>query len=121
VLNLASNRLGELVLPEGWTEERKYLKGKWQDVFQADDGTKQSAHPGKPEGIIALANAIPDMGAMSCANGGYFKACHCPQCVQLKQTERCGHCGQHKDQHKPKVIPQLIHIYAIISRCVFCD
>jgi hypothetical protein len=68
VLNLASNCLGELVLPEGWTEERKYLKGKWQDVFQDADGTKQSAHPGKPEGIIALANAIPDMGAISSVN-----------------------------------------------------
>jgi hypothetical protein len=32
------------------------------------DGTKQIEHPGKPEGIIALANAIPDIGAISSVN-----------------------------------------------------
>jgi hypothetical protein len=63
VLNLALNNLGELVLPQGWSED-------WKDDCSAKeythtDGSKQDQHPGKPEGIIALANAIPDMGAMT--------------------------------------------------------
>jgi Ran GTPase-activating protein (RanGAP) involved in mRNA processing and transport len=66
VLNVASNNLGELVLPEVWTKKRERFGGKWQnqEVFTHTDGTKQIEHPGKPEGIIALANAIPDMGAL---------------------------------------------------------
>jgi hypothetical protein len=62
---LASNNLGELVLPEGWSEKRERFDGKRQDVFTHADGTKQIADPSKPEGIIAIANAIPDMGALS--------------------------------------------------------
>jgi hypothetical protein len=65
---LASNRLGELVLPEGWTKEYEWFEGNSQTLFQDADGTKQSAHPGKPEGIIALANAIPDMRALLVLN-----------------------------------------------------
>ena len=65
VLNLALNNLGELVLPEGWTKNREQFDGKRQWVFTHADGTKQIEHPGKPEGIIALANAIPDMGALT--------------------------------------------------------
>jgi hypothetical protein len=61
-LNLAANNLGELVLPEGWTED-------WDDedeiVYGHTDGRTQKEHPGKPDGIIAIANAIPDMGAMT--------------------------------------------------------
>jgi hypothetical protein len=65
---LASNNLGELVLPEGWTKKREQFDGKKQVVFTHADGTKQIEHPGKPEGIIALANAIPDMGAILSVN-----------------------------------------------------
>ena len=66
MLNLALNNLGELVLPQGWSED-------WKDDLSAKeythtDGSKQDQHPGKPEGIIALANAIPDMGAMTSLN-----------------------------------------------------
>jgi hypothetical protein len=63
-LNLASNNLGALVLPEGWTKKRERFDGMWQ-VFIHADGTKQIEDPGKPEGIIALANAIPDMRALT--------------------------------------------------------
>ena len=64
VLNLARNNLGELVLPKGWTDNRRtgYQSGA---QFTHADGRKQPAHPGKPEGVIALANAIPDMGALT--------------------------------------------------------
>jgi Ran GTPase-activating protein (RanGAP) involved in mRNA processing and transport len=59
ILNLASNSLGEIVLAEGWS----------YDVYNASykhaDGHKQKEKPGKPEGIIAIANAIPDMGALA--------------------------------------------------------
>jgi hypothetical protein len=64
-LNLAANNLGELVLPEGWTED-------WDDeddlVYEHTDGRTQKEHPGKPDGIIAIANAIPNMGALSSLN-----------------------------------------------------
>jgi hypothetical protein len=66
VLNLASNNIGELVLPRGWSEGWKAdLSAK---EYTHTDGSKQDQHPGKPEGIIALANAIPDMGAMTSLN-----------------------------------------------------
>jgi hypothetical protein len=68
VLNLASNNLGALVLPEGWTKNYGVVDGKYGSVFTHADGTKQMEHPGKPEGIIALANAIPDMGALTSLN-----------------------------------------------------
>jgi hypothetical protein len=74
VLNLASNNLGELVLPQGWT---KVIKADWSVEYTHTDGTKQDQHPGKPAGIIALASAIPDMGALTSLNlasnsiGGY--------------------------------------------------
>jgi hypothetical protein len=63
VLNLASNNLGELVLPQGWTKGEKGYS--ITEEYTHTDGTKQDQHPGEPEGIIALANAIPDMGAMT--------------------------------------------------------
>jgi hypothetical protein len=62
VLNLASNNLGELVLPEGWTHGFKADYSAME--YTNADGRKQDAHPGKPEGIIAVANAISDMGAL---------------------------------------------------------
>jgi hypothetical protein len=67
VLNLASNKLGELVLPEGWTKTGGGFSGPI--VFKHADGREQKEDPGsKPEGIIAIANAIPDMGAMTSLN-----------------------------------------------------
>jgi hypothetical protein len=66
MLNLASNNLGELVLPEGWTKGEKADYSAYE--YTHTDGSKQDQHPGKPEGIIALANAIPDMGAMTSLN-----------------------------------------------------
>jgi hypothetical protein len=64
VLNLASNQLGELVapamLPEGWTQSDGFYK------YEHADGKRQDECPGaKPEGIIALTNAIPDMRALT--------------------------------------------------------
>jgi hypothetical protein len=66
VLSLASNNLGELVLPQGWSED-------WKADYSAQeythtDGSKQDQHPGKPEGIIALAIAISDMRALLILN-----------------------------------------------------
>jgi hypothetical protein len=56
-LNLASNGLGTMVLPEGWQQTRLT---EWTHT-----SSKATANPGKPDGIIALANAIPGMGALS--------------------------------------------------------
>ena len=67
VLNLAENNLGELVLPEGWTED--YDSDEDEEVYRHTDGREQKDNPGgKPEGIIAIANAIPDMGVMTSLN-----------------------------------------------------
>jgi hypothetical protein len=64
-LNLANNNLGELVLPEDWTAE-----GMFTNTHKHTDGREQKHNPGKgkPESIIAIANAIPDMRAISLLN-----------------------------------------------------
>jgi hypothetical protein len=65
-LNLADNNLGTLVLPEGWEEEDGVFCGP-------DDEQQWDPPPGSsPAGIIAVANAIKDMGALSCEGGGYY-------------------------------------------------
>jgi hypothetical protein len=66
VLNLAQNNLGELVLSGGWAED--YDRVTYATVYKHTDGRQQSDNPGKPEGIIAIANAIPDMRAMTSLN-----------------------------------------------------
>jgi hypothetical protein len=65
-LNLASNSLGELVLPEGW---RFGFKGDGSnEQYLHADGRAQKENPGKPDGIIALVDAIQDMRAISSLN-----------------------------------------------------
>jgi hypothetical protein len=66
-LNLAENNLciGELVLPEGWTEDWDDEEEEDEVVYEHTDGRTQEEHPGKPDGIIAIANAIPDMRALT--------------------------------------------------------
>jgi hypothetical protein len=76
VLNLASNSLGELVLPEGWTSGPN--AGFSAMEYMHTNGRKQNQHPGKPEGIIAVANAIKDMRALTALDisknrlGGFY-------------------------------------------------
>jgi hypothetical protein len=65
VLNLANNQLGGLVLPEGWSEKYTALP---EHGYKHTDGREQDLHPGKPEGVIAVANAIRDMRAMTSLN-----------------------------------------------------
>jgi Leucine-rich repeat (LRR) protein len=65
-LNISKNRIGELVLPEGWTHDRR-LFGR-SGGYKHTDGRKEKQHPGKPEGSIAIANAIPTMGALTSLN-----------------------------------------------------
>jgi hypothetical protein len=75
VLNLASNNFGEFVLAAGWRSKYDNDSAPWV----GPEGRKQHEKPGKPEGIIAIANAIPDMGAMTSLNlssnaiGGYHR------------------------------------------------
>jgi hypothetical protein len=54
------------VLPEGWTKTRDGPVSPF--VFKHADGREQKDDPSKPEGIIAIASAIPDMGAISSVN-----------------------------------------------------
>ena len=54
------------MLPEGWAED--YYSDDHTDedeVYRHTDGREQSDNPGKPEGIIAIANAIPGMRALT--------------------------------------------------------
>jgi hypothetical protein len=64
VLNLASNNLREIVLAAGWRSKDNDDRAPWV----GPEGQEQDETPGKPEGIIAIANAIPDMGAMTSLN-----------------------------------------------------
>ena len=77
LLNLAQNSLGELVLPKGWKMSYNYSENELnqkfvEQVYRHTDGREQKDNPGKPEGIIAIANAIPDMGAISTVNVNTF-------------------------------------------------
>jgi Ran GTPase-activating protein (RanGAP) involved in mRNA processing and transport len=64
VLNLASNNLGEIVLAAAWRSKDDDDREPWV----GPEGQEQDDKPGKSEGIIAIANAIPDMGAMTSLN-----------------------------------------------------
>jgi hypothetical protein len=68
-LNLADNSLGEMVeglLPDGWKSKDDDDAAPW---LRIEDGHEQDEHPNaKPEGIIAIANAIKDMGALTLLN-----------------------------------------------------
>ena len=65
-LNISNNYLGELVLPEGWTEEEAEGEdGDYIEVYKHVDGREQEEHPGGlSEGVIAIAAAIPSMGTL---------------------------------------------------------
>jgi len=67
-LNISHNRIGDLVLPEGWTKgDSGYPDfGKYKHT----DGRKQDRAPegSKPDGVIAVANAIKNLGALTSLN-----------------------------------------------------
>jgi hypothetical protein len=60
-LNLAANKLGQLVLPEGWSGP------DGDGEYEAPNGEllRQAPVGSKPGGIIVLANVIKDMGALT--------------------------------------------------------
>jgi hypothetical protein len=63
-LDVSGNSLGQLVLPDGWEANRNGVHysqhgGDWTTTVPAGS---------QPLGIIAIANAIPDMGAMTSLN-----------------------------------------------------
>jgi hypothetical protein len=66
-LNLANNNLGELLLPKCWTKSSVYDNGP-RHYKHHTDGRVQEEDPSRPFGSIAIANAIPDMGAISSVN-----------------------------------------------------
>jgi hypothetical protein len=86
-------------LPQGWSEDFKADYSATECAHT--DGSKQDQHPGKPEGIIALANAIPDVGALSSANllmnnigteQAHPSPCHHPQGAPHPKS-LCGNKG----------------------------
>jgi Leucine-rich repeat (LRR) protein len=81
VLNISNNNMGELVLYEGWAKGEGWNENlRAYTWYKHTDGREQEEYPGgKPEGVTAIANAIPTMGAMMslnisnnnlCAGGG---------------------------------------------------
>jgi hypothetical protein len=122
---LAGNNLGEFVLPTGWTEGYNF-----EDyvVYRHTDGREQKDKPGKPEGILAVANAIPDMGALHSldlsdnglgAEGAKVLAkmlkkgslfCKDGKCFTSKSMlaqSTCKHCGNKKSSHRNGALTQL--------------
>jgi hypothetical protein len=62
-LNISNNNLGQLVPPKGWRVE---VQDGGNAYFGPNgDASWDKPAGSKPEGIIALANAIPNMGAIS--------------------------------------------------------
>jgi hypothetical protein len=61
-LNLANNDLGvQVPIEDGW---RHGYNGGWKWIH-TDDREQQEAPPMEPRGAIAIANAIPDMRALT--------------------------------------------------------
>jgi hypothetical protein len=63
-LDISNNDLGELVLPEEWTKGHGAYY-PYDVEYTHADGRKQMENPGIPEGIIAIADAIRDMRALT--------------------------------------------------------
>ena len=70
-LDISNNNIGALVLPDGWeSQEHEGTMLYFQTTDVGEDGNvaAQKEHPGKPEGAIALADAISANGAMTNLN-----------------------------------------------------
>jgi hypothetical protein len=87
-LNLSGNKLGTFVSPGGWSSEPG---DAWK--YRHADGRKTNTKPEgekfKSEGIIAIADAIPDMGAMTSLNFSYNElgaegAVHVAEAIKVK-------------------------------------
>jgi hypothetical protein len=65
-LNISNNDIGKLVPPEGWSNEHSDCSGEWRHT----DGRKQRGWPAgsQPQGVIALADGIKNMRAMTALN-----------------------------------------------------
>ena len=66
-LNVSNNSIGQMVLPEGWTFNPSVPAYR---QYTHTDGRQQEVPPegSKPEGVIALADAIKNNGALSSLN-----------------------------------------------------
>ena len=57
-LNISNNNIGKFVLPTEWRAVPKYDYSSVENKYKHVDGREQEKHPGKPEGFIAIADAI---------------------------------------------------------------
>jgi Leucine-rich repeat (LRR) protein len=70
-LDISNNKLGELLLPEGWTKKHAQSQEEYDAHAQANawyehvDGRWQKEDPSMPLGVITLATAIKDMRAIT--------------------------------------------------------
>jgi hypothetical protein len=121
-LNLANNNLGELVLPTGWTAHLTNDGKRTYYVTEGQPSQWEAPSGSTSEGAIALANAIPDMGALYSldlsdnglgAEGAKVLAkmlkkgslfCKDGRCFtsksMLAQATCCTHCGNKKSAHR---------------------
>jgi hypothetical protein len=66
-LNLANNNIGTIVLSDGWQYDTD-ANGYWKE-FDGEEQVSKDVPGGRgPLGVIAVANAIKDMGAMTGLN-----------------------------------------------------
>jgi hypothetical protein len=68
-LDVSDNNLGKLVPPEGWTKG-SYISGGKYHWSHTDGHNEEGVIPSgsMPDGVIALADAIPGMKAMTSLN-----------------------------------------------------
>jgi Leucine-rich repeat (LRR) protein len=71
-LDVSDNNLGKLLPQEGWTKGA-WIRHNGGEIYHWShtDGRKEEGvmpSGSKPDGIVALANAIPDMGALTSLN-----------------------------------------------------
>ena len=66
-LDISNNNIGQLVLPEGWSEPNPGNPDILDYRFQHEDGRHQAESPegSSPDGAVALADAIKNNEAMA--------------------------------------------------------
>jgi hypothetical protein len=90
-LNLADNKLGEMVLPEGWSHGYHGDYSGEKFYKHTDGGEMKNGTPeGTTSGTIVIAAVIPDMGAMTSLDLSSNKigsegAVHVAETVQVRK------------------------------------
>jgi hypothetical protein len=95
-LDISSNSIGVLVPPHGWKGPDQH----GQYTSPAGERLKNAPAGSKPEGAIAIADAIRDNGALECVDNTPYQS----KTLFMMSTDVCRHCGQHKTQHTSRFV-----------------